>query len=126
MMSRLCHVLIVEDDDGVRELLRDLFRCRGFRVSVATDGEMMRPMLGKGDVDLCVIDVDLPGRDDGLILANEAAGFGCGVVLISGDFAVVERVATSGHRFLPKPFGLRGLMRMVHGALKEDKDKGRH
>ena len=112
-------MLVVEDDEGVREVLGDLFRSEGFQVSLATGGAEMRPILAQRDVDLCVIDVHLPGRDNGLVLANEAAGFGCGIVLMTGDTTILQKVGRSGHRFLVKPFALHRLLRTIDRALRD-------
>ena len=83
----------------------------------------MRRIIAKGDVDVCVIDVSLPGGENGIALAEEVAAKGCAVVLMTGDHSHFETVEKSGHRFLYKPFPVPTLLSVVQEALDETKAK---
>ena len=56
------HLLVVDDDDRIRELLRQYLTRSGFRVTVAGDAAAARRMLELFDVDLVVLDVMMPGE----------------------------------------------------------------
>jgi len=60
-MPRICKVLIVENDDDVRDLLGDIFHDEGFRFSMVKSGAEMRAALGEDDYDVAIIDVTQPG-----------------------------------------------------------------
>lgn len=57
------HLLVVDDDDRIRELLRTFLGRRGFRVTVASGAEPARRLLESLDFDLAVLDVMMPGED---------------------------------------------------------------
>src|SRR5471032_3584355 len=68
--ERADHILIVDDDREIRELLATYLRKNGFDASVAANGRQMRAALDDGGVDLVVLDLMLPG-EDGLLLCRE-------------------------------------------------------
>ena len=57
------HLLIVDDDAEIRDLLRAYFHENGYRVSVAADGKALWAALKTAQPDLIVLDVMLPGED---------------------------------------------------------------
>jgi two-component system, OmpR family, response regulator len=69
-MENTDHVLIVDDDRGIRELLATYLEKNGMRVSLAANGRQMRAALEQGVPDLIVLDLMLPG-EDGLVLCRE-------------------------------------------------------
>ena len=64
------HILIVDDDREIRELLASYLEKNGMRTSLAANGRQMRAVLEQGSVDLIVLDLMLPG-EDGLTLCRE-------------------------------------------------------
>jgi len=83
-------------------------------------GEGLRRALLDGDVDVVVIDV-LLRRESGLDLAREAEAAGCAVVLTTGDHSYAERLASSGHKHILKPYRLGALLAVVEAALDESR-----
>ncbi|MEQ8371248.1 MAG: response regulator [Alphaproteobacteria bacterium] len=63
------HILVVDDDARLRDLLRQYLSDNGFRVSVAADAEEARAAIGNMEFDLIVLDLMLPG-ESGLDLAR--------------------------------------------------------
>lgn len=118
-MSRICKVLIVENDDDVRDLLGEIFEDQGFRFSIVKTGDEMHKALDDDDYDIVIIDVTQPGHEDGFALAQIARQQGCGVVLVTGDHRHMERLEGSGHRYLLKPFRLQQLVEVVNQILLE-------
>ena len=68
-MGNSDHILVVDDDLGLRELLDRYFAGHGYRVTTVANGRQMREVLAKHRVDLIVLDLMLPG-DDGLTLCR--------------------------------------------------------
>lgn len=118
-MARICKVLIVEDHDEVRELLEAAFEDRGFEFAAVETGEEMRAALDADEYDITIIDVLLPGGEDGFALAESARELGCGVILITGDHRHLERLDKSGHYHLLKPFRLHDMMTLIDRVLDE-------
>ena len=68
--ARARHLLIVDDDDRIRELLKEYLARAGFRVTAAAGGAPARRLIGTLDFDLAVFDVMMPG-EDGLSLTRD-------------------------------------------------------
>jgi two-component system cell cycle sensor histidine kinase/response regulator CckA len=117
-------VLVVEDDEALRELTVDTLRGLGYRVLEAADGEEAQQILIAGEdgkVDLVMSDVGMP-KLDGASLAKWAAAEKpeLRVLLVSG-YATDKRLGTTDlvdYRFLPKPFTRRQLAVSVRKALE--------
>lgn len=117
-MPRICRVLVVEDHDGVRTLLGEALADDGYRFTLLSSGAEMRAALDADDFDIVIIDVSLR-REDGFALAAEAAECGVGIVLTSSDEHQIERMRSSGHRFIQKPFLMPTLIAMVEEVRRE-------
>jgi two-component system OmpR family response regulator len=70
VMDNSPHILIVDDDREIRDLLGRFLEKHGCRVTTAQDGRTMRAALGDWSIDLIVLDLMLPG-EDGLTLCRE-------------------------------------------------------
>jgi DNA-binding NtrC family response regulator len=116
-MARICKVLIVENDDYVRELLGEALDDEGFLFAAVENGPAMEEALDRDDYDIAVIDVTQPGERDGVVLAEIAHAQGCGVILTTGDHRHSERLEQTGRHYLLKPFKMRDLMTTVDQIL---------
>ncbi|MBV9773126.1 MAG: response regulator [Gemmatimonadetes bacterium] len=122
--TRAHHVLVVDDDPGVRTVATTLLRRMGCRVSVAANGEEALACLGEGGdlPDLLLTDLNMPGRS-GLSLFREARRRfpEMAVVLMSGfmDEESQQRageIGTSG--IIAKPFRMAELRGAIDDALR--------
>jgi DNA-binding response OmpR family regulator len=118
-MPRICRVLVVEDDPDVQEVFNHVLAQEGYELLVAHDGSSMRDALAKSEIDVVVVDVMLPGGENGLALADEAARRGCGVILVTGHHDHYDSVEKSGRHHLFKPFRMEALLAMVDQVLQE-------
>ena len=69
-METTDHILVVDDDRDIRELIVDYLLKSGYRATGAANGKEMRAVLDKQAVDLVVLDIMMPG-DDGLTLCRQ-------------------------------------------------------
>jgi two-component system OmpR family response regulator len=118
-MTRICKVLIVENDDNVRNLLGDVFEDEGYMFSMVKTGAEMREKLDADVYDIAVIDVTQPGHEDGLALAQIARDRGCGPILVTGDHRYLERLQACGGSFLLKPFRVQELIAIIDKVLTD-------
>jgi len=116
-MARICKVLIVENDDYIRELLSEVFDEEGFLFSSVETGPEMEDKLDKDDFDIVMIDITQPGDKDGFALAEIAHRQGCGIILTTGDHRHSERLEQSRRFYLLKPFRMHDLMTLVEQIL---------
>ena len=62
-MEHIDHILVVDDDRDIRELIVDYLVKSGYRATGAANGKEMRSVLDKQHIDLVVLDVMMPGED---------------------------------------------------------------
>ncbi len=116
-------ILVVDDDQAIRQLLKAALEAAGFEVSVAPDGAegLARGRELAGAIDLLITDVMMPGmRGDELAAQLQKAQPGLRALLISGfarDALGEDSVPGPGLAFLAKPFRTGELLRQVRGLL---------
>jgi two-component system, NtrC family, nitrogen regulation response regulator NtrX len=111
------HVLVVDDDGGVREVIVEMLRDAGHRASTAEGGAAMRAILGRDDsVALVILDSELHG-EQGQALAFHAKNLGLPVVMISGSATAMEFARAHRFQLLQKPFGYDDLLGAIDKAM---------
>ena len=117
-------ILLVEDEDSVRELVRETLAARGYRVLEAENGEAgLRIAAAHGDgIDILITDVVMPGMG-GRELAKRLLKIRprLGVLYLSGyteDTILHQGALDPGTAFLQKPFTLQSLARKVREVLR--------
>ena len=117
------HILVVEDDDRLRERLARYLASEGFRVAAAADAEDARAKLRSLSFDLLVLDVMMPG-ESGLDLIHALRGQGFAdlpVLLLTARGAPEDRIAgfeAGADDYLPKPFEPRELVLRLRALLR--------
>jgi two-component system, OmpR family, phosphate regulon response regulator OmpR len=101
-MAKFLHILIVENDSDVREVLRLLLKDLGYRVSVAANAAAARPVLDRLCVDLLVTDQVMSG-ETGRELADYARTLGIPALLMSGHNEIRDEFDRRPD-FIGKPF----------------------
>jgi two-component system cell cycle sensor histidine kinase/response regulator CckA len=116
-------VLLVEDEDSVRQLVRDTLAAKGYRVVEAENGEagMAAAAQHEGKINLVITDVVMPGMG-GRELVKQLVQTrpGTKVLYLSGyteDAIINEGTIERGAAFLQKPFTLQNLSRKVREVL---------
>ena len=114
------HILVVDDDQRIRQMLTRYFEQEGYRISVAADGLAMRAQLNDS-VDVILLDVVMPG-EDGLTLAREIrATSDVGIIMLTGRDDVLDRVVgleIGADDYIAKPFHLREVLARVKSVLR--------
>jgi two-component system, OmpR family, response regulator len=120
-MSDNGHILIVDDQREICDLVQEYLAGEGYRVSTAQDGAGMRKVMAQARVDLVILDLMLPG-EDGLSLARwlrEESSVG--IIILTGRGEIVDRIIgleMGADDYLPKPFHLRELLARVKSVLR--------
>lgn len=115
------HILIVDDDSALRELVADYLSMSGFLVHAAGDGQAMRSVLHEHKVDLVVMDLMLPGEDGLSLLRWLREQHGPPVIIVSARGDEVDRVVgleMGADDYLAKPFGPRELLARIRAVMR--------
>jgi two-component system OmpR family response regulator len=122
-MDHVDHILIVDDDCEIRELVSSYLKKNGLRVSLAADGRQMRSFLENDTADLIVLDIMMPG-DDGLVLCRELrAGKhkATPILMLTARSDETDRIVgleMGADDYLPKPFAARELLARIKAVLR--------
>ena len=122
-MSQPDHILIVDDDREIRELVGTYLERNEMRVTLAANGREMRAALDKGSVDLIVLDLMLPG-EDGLALCRDLRAGprkNLPILMLTARNEEADRILgleMGADDYLVKPFAARELLARVRSVLR--------
>ncbi len=115
------HILVVDDDREIRELLARFLTRHGLRVSTARDGVDMMKALDGSAVDLVVLDLMLPGEDGLSLCRRLRAGSTLPVIMLTAMGEDTDRIVgleMGADDYLPKPFNPRELLARIKAVLR--------
>ncbi|MBT3830075.1 MAG: response regulator [Gammaproteobacteria bacterium] len=133
MNEQVAHILIIEDEPITRRQLTSHFENEGYTVTEVPDANGVLELIGEGSIDLCLLDINLPGKD-GLTLTREIrAKFDIGIILVTGKDNQIDRIVgleSGADDYMTKPFDPRELLSRVKNLLRrvraqqKQKEKG--
>ena len=115
------HLLVVDDDSEIRDLLCDYLGKQGFEVSAVEDGPAMDAWLATHSTDLVILDLMLPGEDGLSIARRLGREHKLPIVMISARGEELDRIVgleVGADDYLPKPFNPRELLARVRAVLR--------
>ena len=119
--DRSPHILVVDDDREIRDLLARFLSKHGYRVETAADGRAMRKALEDWAIDLVVLDLMLPG-EDGLGLCRDLrARSQIPIVMLTAMGEETDRIVgleMGADDYLAKPFNPRELLARIKAVLR--------
>jgi CheY-like chemotaxis protein len=119
-------VLIVDDEEGIREIVQDGLSARGMKVEAAESSEAALEYLAKNACEIVVCDFNLPGMSGEKLFDELRSRSGESMprfVFMTGELvspAVTERFREKGARVLQKPFQLSGLATLLTELLQPE------
>jgi len=120
-MEGIDHILVVDDDAEIRELLGEYLEKNGCKATVVADGKGMWAALARAKVDLIVLDVMLPG-EDGLALCRKLrAQSDTPVIMLTARGEETDRVVgleIGADDYVAKPFSARELLARIKSVLR--------
>ncbi|MGB5563789.1 MAG: sigma-54 dependent transcriptional regulator [Sedimenticolaceae bacterium] len=120
------HILVVDDEPDIRELVRDILQDENFSVAMAEDAATAKRALRDRRPDLILLDIWMPDLDGISLLKewSESGGLACPVIMMSGHGTVetaVEATRLGAYDFLEKPLSLAKLLLTVERALEAER-----
>jgi len=123
-MTTADHVLVVDDDLEIRNLLREYLEKNGYRVTTVADGQGMWAALEPERADIVVLDLMLPG-DDGLTLCRTLrARSEVPVIMLTARGEETDRIVgleMGADDYLAKPFNPRELLARIKSVLRRSR-----
>lgn len=120
-MKQAGHLLVVDDDREICDLIRDFFERHGYRVGVAHDEAQMQGELRRHDFDLVVLDVMLPGRN-GLDLCRDIRSRSqVPIIMVTAINETADRIVgleIGADDYIAKPFEPRELLARVRAVIR--------
>ncbi len=120
-------ILVVDDENYMREIVRRTLEDSGFLVEEAADGKVALHMIRRYPYDVIVTDLRMPGSPGEKILEEALSIFPETIVIIMTGFGniqtAVEAIRCGAYDYLPKPFQLDELVMRVEKGLQERKLK---
>jgi DNA-binding response OmpR family regulator len=120
-MSERPRILVVDDDSDVRFMLERYLTRHGFQVDTVENGASMREVIGGGDFDLVVLDLNMPG-EDGISLARYLRdNHRVGIIMLTAAAEVVDRIVgleVGADDYVTKPFEPRELLARIKSVIR--------
>lgn len=133
MTSSQGKLLIIEDEPITRAQLTSHFEKEGYSVSSSGDAQGAADLVNKDQIEVCLIDINLPGKD-GLTLTKELRALSdVGIILVTGKDDQIDRIVgleSGADDYVTKPFDPRELLSRVKNlvwrvqAQEKQKEKG--
>jgi two-component system, OmpR family, response regulator len=122
-LEHIDHILVVDDDRDIRELITDYLIKSGYRATGAANGREMRAMLAANAIDLVILDIMMPG-DDGLTLCRQLRSDtqrNLPILMLTARSEDTDRILgleMGADDYLVKPFVARELLARIKAILR--------
>ncbi|MHB8345743.1 MAG: response regulator [Acidiferrobacterales bacterium] len=128
-MTTPAHILIVDDDESIRSLLKEYLDGHGYRTSTSADGDALKEQLRHEPIDLIVLDLMLPG-DDGFSLCQWIRSErDTPIIMLTARTQSIDRIQgleLGADDYVAKPFEPRELLARIRGVLRRSLAGGKN
>ena len=118
------HILVVDDDDRIRELVKEYLSDNGFTVSTANNAEEAKIKLGYFKFDIIVLDVMMPGQNGFELTREIKKNSSMPIILLTAKGEVENRIQgleIGADDYLVKPFEPKELLLRIKNIIKKNK-----
>ena len=120
------HILVVDDDAAIRDLIGEYLSEHDYKVSVAETGADMDKVLSAEHVDLVILDLRLPDEDGLAIARRLRESLDLPIIILTGRKEEADRVMgleLGADDYVTKPFSQRELMARIKAVLRRTESK---
>ena len=124
MDSFIAHILVVDDDDGIRTLVRKYLNENNFLVTTATSAEDAAEKIRIIKFDLIILDIMMPGKSGLEFIKENQKKLDTPIILLTAKGQASERVEgleIGADDYLPKPFEPRELILRIQNLIRKTK-----
>ncbi len=122
----LAHILVVDDDEGIRSLVKKYLNENNFLVTTAESAEDATEKIKVIDFDIIILDIMMPGKSGLQFIQEKKGKLLTPVILLTAKGTADERVTgleIGADDYLPKPFEPKELVLRIKNILKKTKDE---
>ena len=123
-MTERAHIVVVDDDPLIRELVESYLASEGYRVSKADSGAAMRDVLAADPADLVILDLSMPGEHGFTLVTELRKQSDVGIIIMTASESEVDQVVgleLGADDYVSKPTDLRQLLARVRSVLRRTK-----
>jgi len=120
-MTHIPTLLIVDDDQELRELLTDLLQKYGYQTQSACNGAQMFEKLATHSIDLIILDIRLPGEDGFRLCQKLRLSSAIPIIMLTANGDETDRIVgleMGADDYVPKPFNPRELVARIKAVLR--------
>ena len=125
MVKIIAHILVVDDDEGIRTLVKKYLNENNFLVTTADSAEDAAEKIEIIDFDMIILDIMMPGKNGLQFIQENTNKINTPVVLLTAKGTADERVEgleVGADDYLPKPFEPKELVLRIKNILKKTKE----
>ncbi len=122
MDKLIAHILVVDDDDGIRELVKKYLNENNFLVTTASSAEDASKKVELVKFDLVILDIMMPGKNGLEFIEDHKQNLNTPIILLTAKGEANERVEgleIGADDYLPKPFEPKELLLRIKNILKK-------
>ena len=122
----LAHILVVDDDEGIRSLVKKYLNENNFLVTTAKNAEDATEKIEIINFDMIILDIMMPGKSGLQFIKDNMSKVLTPIILLTAKGTADDRVEgleIGADDYLPKPFEPRELLLRIKNILKKTKDK---
>ncbi len=122
----LAHILVVDDDEGIRSLVKKYLNENNFLVTTAKSAEDANEKIKIIDFDIIILDIMMPGKSGLQFIQENKNKLSAPVILLTAKGTADERITgleIGADDYLPKPFEPKELVLRIKNILKKTKDE---
>ena len=126
MNKFIAHILVVDDDDGIRELVKKYLNENNFLISTAADAENATEKIKIIKFDLIILDIMMPGKNGLEFIRDNKNKLDTPIILLTAKGEAEERIEgleIGADDYLPKPFEPKELILRIKNILNKTKKK---
>ena len=126
MNNYIAHILVVDDDDGIRELVKEFLNQNKFLVTTAKDSIDAEKKIKTVLFDLIVLDVMMPGKSGLEFISENKFKLNTPIILLTAKGEPIERIKgleVGADDYLSKPFEPKELTLRIKNILNRTKSK---
>jgi two-component system OmpR family response regulator len=128
MLDTSSHLLVVDDDEGIRDLLADYLTTENYQVTALQDGTTIDHVLSTNSIDLIILDLMLPGEDGLSICRRIRANSSIPIIILTAKGEDLDRIIgieMGADDYMAKPFNPRELLARIKAIIRRS-STGQH